>query len=114
MGFLKFFNVTMESLLVKFIKEFFKVHKININISIYLLNILLSAIYHYDRYVDLVPKFGRTKETVIFNHMLSFVYDNFNHLLTSFNQLWLTPGYLSHYAERIQAKGTPLNKYRVL
>ena len=45
----------------------------------------------------------------IVNHMLSYIYDNFHHLLNSFNQLWLSPQNLSVYAARIHVKSAPFD-----
>lgn len=78
--------------------------------SVEALCLLLRRLAFPCRFVDLMAKFGRPKETlcVIFNHMLNHIYHNFSHLLTSFNQQWLSPQRLTYYAERVAAKGAPL------
>lgn len=72
--------------------------------------ILLRRLAYPNRLVDLVNVFGRRKEEIsmIFNHVLSFVFDHFNHLLTSFNQPWMSPENLRRFADAIHQKGAPL------
>ena len=72
--------------------------------------LLLRRLAFPCRYVDLIPKFGRPKAVlcVIFNHMLSLIYERFNHLLVSMNQPWLSPESLTEFANKIHDKGAPL------
>ena len=40
--------------------------------------------------------------------MMNFIYERWHHLLTSFNQLWLSPANLKRYADYIHQSGAPL------
>lgn len=63
------------------------------------------------RYSDLLPKFGRSEPHLcsMFNFILSHFYDRYSWLLQSFEQPWLSRENLSLYAERVHAKGAPLD-----
>ena len=63
------------------------------------------------RYVDLLPKFGRSLPYLckMFNFMLSHLYNRYYWLLRSFEQPWLSGRNLSYFAERINTKGAPLD-----
>ena len=52
------------------------------------------------RYTDLVAKFARPvpELCIIFNHMLDYFYNKFNHLLTTLNQEWLSADKLTTFA----------------
>jgi len=74
--------------------------------------ILLRRLAYPCRYTDMVQqRFGRSKAVlcVLFNHMLNYVYNHFGHLLSSFNQLWLSRENLSQFAEAIHNNGAPLD-----
>ena len=55
--------------------------------------ILLKRYSYPNRYFDLIPTFGRPvpKLCLIANHVMTFIYERWHHLLTSFNQHWLPP-----------------------
>ena len=55
--------------------------------------ILLKRYSYPNRYLDLIPIFGRPVPQLfmITNHVMSFIYERWHHLLTSFNQPWLPP-----------------------
>ena len=48
------------------------------------------------RYSDLISRFARPvpELSVIFNHTVDFIYNNWGHLLSSFNQPWLSREHL--------------------
>jgi len=73
--------------------------------------ILLRRLAFPCRYSDLVAKFGRPRAQIciIFNHVLSLVYEDSHHLLSSFDQAWLSRDCLKYFADKIRAKGAPLN-----
>ena len=79
--------------------------------SLEALCILLRRLAFPCRYSDLIPRFGRSVPDlcVICNHVLNLLYTNFNHLLTSFNQEWLSRDNLQYYADCIHEKGAPLD-----
>ena len=55
--------------------------------------ILLKRYSYPNRYLDLIPTFGRPvpQLCLIANHAMTFIYERWHHLLTSFNQPWLPP-----------------------
>ena len=55
--------------------------------------ILLKRYFYPNRYLDLIPMFGRPvpQLCLIANHVMTFIYERWHHLLTSFNQPWLPP-----------------------
>jgi len=61
--------------------------------SIEALCILLKRYSYPCRYTDMIPMFGRPipQLSIISNHMNDFLYNRWNHLLTNFNQPWLSP-----------------------
>ena len=63
------------------------------------------------RYSDIMPRFARyiPQLSMISNQVMDHIYNNFQHLLHSFNQTWLNGHHLSMYAAAIHAKGTPLD-----
>ena len=73
--------------------------------------ILLKRYAYPNRYSDLIPRFGRPvpQLCIIANHTMNFVYDNWNYLLHSFNQQWLSPDHLQKYANYIHQTGAPLD-----
>ena len=50
--------------------------------------ILLKRYSYQNRYLDLIPRFGRPvpQLCMIANHVTNFIYEIWHHLLTSFNQ----------------------------
>ena len=72
--------------------------------------LLLRRLAFPCRYFDLIAKFGRPKAVlcVIFNHMLSLIYDSFHRILSSFHQNWLSRENLMHFCQKISEKGAPL------
>lgn len=73
--------------------------------------ILLKRLAFPCRYVDMVTTFGRSQFELclIFNKALDYVYDNHHHRLDNFNQPILQPQALKLYADKINAKGAPLD-----
>ena len=62
--------------------------------------ILLKRFAYPCRYADLVCRFGRPipSISIIANYMLSFMYNRWNRLLTSFEQDWLAFAKLQQHA----------------
>ena len=77
------------------------------------LYILLKRYSYPNRYLDLIPRFGRPvpQLCMIANHVMNFIYEEWHHLLTSFNQPWLSPANLKRYADYIHQSGAPLENY---
>ena len=73
--------------------------------------LLLRRLAFPCRYSDLIPKFGRPvpELSVIYNHMVDYVYDTFGVLLTSLDQEWLSQANLKSFAEAVYASGAPLD-----
>ncbi len=74
--------------------------------------ILLRRLAYPNRLVDLIQTFGRRKEelSIIFNKTLSYIYDNFGHLVRNLDHPWLAPNYLKIYGDAVHEKGAPLTK----
>ena len=72
--------------------------------------ILLKRLSFPCRYSDMALRFGRnpTELCLIFNHVLDFVYRTHQHRLNSWNQPFLNPRALEHYAQSIHSRGAPL------
>ena len=72
--------------------------------------ILLKRLSFPCRYSDMALRFGRnpTELCLIFNHVLDFVYRTHQHRLNSWNQPFLNPRALDHYAQSIHSRGAPL------
>ena len=62
------------------------------------------------RYLDLIPRFGEpvSQFYMIANHVMNFIYVKWHHLLTSFNQPWVTPANMKRYAIYIHQSGARL------
>ena len=62
------------------------------------------------RYADLLPIFGRNVPQICICvlNVIDHIYDIWGHLLTSFNQNWLSPANLEMYARVISQKGSPI------
>ena len=83
----------------------------NVKVSgIEALCILLKRFAYPCRYVDMVLLFARPvpQLSIVANHLTDFLYQRWSHLLTSFNQPWLSSNNLQIYADAIQAKGGAL------
>ena len=63
--------------------------------------ILLKRYSYPNRCLDLIPTFGRAVPQLymIANHVMSFIYERWHHLLTSFTRPWLSPANLKRYAD---------------
>ena len=72
--------------------------------------ILLKRLSFPCRYSDMALRFGRnpTELCLIFNNVLDFVYRTHQHRLNSWNQRFLNPRALEHYAQSIHSRGAPL------
>ena len=72
--------------------------------------ILLKRLSFPCRYSDMALRFGRnpTEQCLIFNHVIDFVYRTHQHRLNSWNQPFLNPRALEHYAQSIHSRGAPL------
>ena len=79
--------------------------------SIEAMCILLKRFAYPCRYLDLIPRFARPvpQLSMISNHLLQFLYDHWNRLLTNMQQNWLTRNNLQIFADKVDAKGAPLN-----
>ena len=72
--------------------------------------ILLKSYAYPNRYLDLMPRFGRPvpQLCMVSNQIMNFLYDRWHHLLTTFDQPWLSPENLRRYADYIHDTGAPL------
>lgn len=63
-----------------------------------------------NRLVDLKKMFYRSKGnlSLIFNHTMDLILQNFEHLLSEVDQWWLTTEYLKLYSDAVFDKGAPL------
>ena len=75
--------------------------------------IFLKRFAYPCRYTDMIYRFGRPAPQLcmISNLVMDHIYNNFRHLLDSFNQAWLAPQQLQYFADAIHAKGAPLQNY---
>ena len=75
------------------------------------LSILLKRFAYPCRYLDLVPRFARPipQLCMVSNHLMNLIYSNWHHLLTNFQQPWLSPANLQQFADAIHQKGAPLD-----
>ena len=73
--------------------------------------IFLKRFAYPCRYLDMVPRFGRSvpELSMISNFVLNWIYNNFSHKLSDFNQDWLAPAKLSEYADAIYQKGAAID-----
>ena len=69
--------------------------------------ILLKRFAYPCRYVDLIHMFAKHEPQLcmISNATMQLIYNQWQHLLTSFNQPWLNPTCLQEYADAIHDKG---------
>lgn len=75
------------------------------------LSIFLKRFAYPCRYADMVPLFGRPvpQLSIISNHIMNLIFDNWGHLLNEFNQNWLSPENLKLYSNAIHQKGGALD-----
>ena len=61
----------------------------------------------------MIPRFGRPvqKLYIINNYTLKVIYNQWNYLLNTMNQAWLSPNFLHLFADAIYAKGASLDNY---
>ncbi|XP_065656915.1 uncharacterized protein LOC105845632 isoform X2 [Hydra vulgaris] len=73
--------------------------------------VFLKRFAYPSRYLDLIPRFGRSipKLCMMSNVVMNGIFSNHHHLLKSFNQNWLAPNQLERYALAIHNKGAPLD-----
>ncbi|KAK3714768.1 hypothetical protein QZH41_007490 [Actinostola sp. cb2023] len=73
--------------------------------------ILLKRFAYPCRYVDLSRRFGRLvpQISMVVNETMEIIYDQYNHLLSSFNQPWLSPASLEEFAYVVNQKGGALD-----
>ena len=65
------------------------------------LYILFKRYSYPNRYLNLIPMFVRPVPQLSMpdNHVINFIYERWYHLLTSFNQPWLSLANLNRYAD---------------
>ena len=71
---------------------------------------LLKRLAYPCRYGDLIYRFGRPVPvfSMATNHVLDYIYNTHNHLITQWNHTLLSPRALEVYAETIHGKGAAL------
>ena len=71
---------------------------------------LLKRLSYPCRYGDLIYRFGRPVPvfSMATNHVLDYIYNTHNHLITQWNHTLLSPRALEVYAETIHGKGAAL------
>ena len=59
----------------------------------------------------MIPRFGRPVQElyIISNYTLKVIYNQWNYLLNTMNQAWLSPNFLQLFADAIYAKGASLD-----
>ena len=59
----------------------------------------------------MIPRFGRPVQElyIISNYTLKVIYNQWNYLLSTMNQAWLSPNFLQLFADAIYAKGASLD-----
>ena len=74
------------------------------------LSILLKRFAYRCRYVDLIPTFGKPVPQLCLasNHVMNLIYDQWSHLLISFEKPWLSPANMLEFAQVINEKGGAL------
>jgi len=65
--------------------------------------ILLKRFAYPCRYMDIMPRFAMSvpQLSIISNLSMNFVYDNWGHLLRTFDQEWLSPANLQGFANTV-------------
>ncbi|XP_057301777.1 uncharacterized protein LOC130636166 [Hydractinia symbiolongicarpus] len=79
--------------------------------SVEALCIFLKRLAYPCRYSDMIHLFGRPvpQPSIINNHVLGFMYDQWEHLLQNLQQNWLSPIELEKFCDAIHRNGAPLN-----
>lgn len=79
--------------------------------SIPALCMLLKRLAYPCRYSDLIPRFARPvpQISIITNHMLDTIYESWGHLLSTFDQAWLSPANLQTFADTVHQTGAALD-----
>ena len=74
------------------------------------LYILLKRFAYPCRYLDMLPRFAKPVPQLCLasNHVINLIYDKWGHLLTSLEQLWLSPVDLLKFAQVIRERGGAL------
>ena len=74
------------------------------------LSVLLKRFAYPCRFRYMVARFGRPvpQLSMITNRIMDYVFDQYSHLLTHFNQPWLSRNSLRHFAAAIHDEGAPL------
>lgn len=72
---------------------------------------LLRRFAYPCRYEDLVSRFARPvpQLSMVVSEMMDFIFARYGHLLSSFNQPWLSPANLVNFSELIHRKGAALD-----
>lgn len=65
------------------------------------------------RYSNMTPDFARTVPQICMtiNIVVSYMYINLLHLISDFNQQWLSPESISSFANEVQGKEVPLQNW---
>lgn len=73
--------------------------------------ILLKRLAYPCGYFDMMPRFGRPipQLSIISNYVMDSIFINFNHLLHTMNQPWLSPANLEIFCQSIHRKGAALD-----
>ena len=73
--------------------------------------ILLKRFAYPCRFGDMVPRFARPTPqlSMITNHMVDLIFNQYSHLLTDLNQQWLSAPQLQNYADAVYNKGGALD-----
>lgn len=79
--------------------------------SIPALCIFLKRFAYPCRYGDMICRFARPvpQLSIITNHMVDLTYNQWHHLLTTYNHNLLSPANLVHYADAVHRSGAALN-----
>ena len=72
--------------------------------------IFLKRFAYPCRYCDMINRFGQPvpQLSMVSNLVMNYLYNNFSHLLSDFNQPWLARAELEKFANAVHAKGAPL------
>lgn len=73
--------------------------------------VLLRRFAYPCRYWDIMPRFGLSvpQLSMICNEGMNFMYDNWRHLLQTFNQEWLSRENLQQFSNVVHNAGSPLD-----
>lgn len=72
---------------------------------------LLKRFAYPFRYLDMIPRFARPvpQLSMITNHMINLIYNNWYHLLSDIYQPWLSSVNLQNFTEAIRQPSAPLD-----